>query len=384
MPFGADFLCRDWPLLLECCSIPCDHEKIKSLASEIIDNESLVCTAEAHGVIGHVATALAEVSDPLNSSSLLDLIRERHRVHVLSTLGLTAELLRMLELFRQSAIEAVVIKGPVLSLRAYGHSAARQFADIDCLVRDADIQHAAAIFTSAGYQSRISAAAIHAGKIPGEYRFRRDGTNIIFELHTERTLRYFPSPLPIEQFLQSKAGLPLDGYSVPALSPEHEFVLISVHGATHFWERLMWIADIAAFVHNHPRMDWNRVLDCAADVRAQRMLRLALLLAERLLRMPVPAALQKYVTHDSMCERLAREVESWLPYAGYAPPSLAQRAKFRFRMPGRLLAGATYLARLSFSPTEDDWTSGSRVRGSTIAEILRRPLRLARKYRSKP
>src|SRR5947207_2900816 len=82
LPFGADFLCRDWPLLLECCSVPCDHEKIKSLASEINDNESLICAAEAHGVIGHVATALAEVSDPLNSSSLLDLIRERDRKSV--------------------------------------------------------------------------------------------------------------------------------------------------------------------------------------------------------------------------------------------------------------------------------------------------------------
>ena len=40
----------------------------------------------------------------------------------------------------------------------------------------------------------------------------------------------------------------MDGRDVPALSLEDELVLICVHGAKHFWERLMWTADIAAMV----------------------------------------------------------------------------------------------------------------------------------------
>ena len=250
---------RDWPLLLASCSIPRDPAKIKSLAIEIPDSESLLRLAEAHSVVGHLAVAVAGVPDELSCPPLLDSLRARHRAHLLSTLTLTAELFRILELFRQSAVELLVLKGPVLALRAYGDPGARQYTDIDMLVRDADIQRAAEIFVAAGYQSRVSVAAIQAGKIPGEYRFRREGAGSIFELHTGRTLRYFPLSLPVEEYFQNKILLPLDGHSVPALSPEHEFVLISIHGATHFWERLMWIADIAAFVHNRTEVDWNSV-----------------------------------------------------------------------------------------------------------------------------
>ena len=375
---------RDWPLLLASCSIPRDPAKIKSLAIEIPDSESLLRLAEAHSVVGHLAVAVAGVPDELSCPPLLDSLRARHRAHLLSTLTLTAELFRILELFRQSAVEFLVVKGPVLALRAYGDPGARQYADIDMLVRDGDIQRAAEIFIAAGYQSRVSVAAIQAGKIPGEYRFRRGGAGNIFELHTGRTLRYFPLSLPVEEYFQNKILLPLDGHSVPALSPEHEFVLISIHGATHFWERLMWIADIAAFVHNRTEVDWNRVRGCAMEVGAERMVRLALVLAERLLGVPVPAVLHADVARDPACARLARATETWLPFAGYASPPLMERAKFRFHMPGGFLDGVRYLARLSFSPTEDDWAGEGQLPHSRAGEVLRRSLRLARKYRRTP
>lgn len=384
LPFSADSLRHDWPLLLACCSIPRTPAEIKSQVSEIRDSESLLGLAEAHGVLGHLAAALAGVADELSCSQLLDSLRRRHRADLLSTLTLTAELFRMLDLFRQSGVEFVVVKGPVLAFRAYVDPSARHYVDIDMLVRNGDIQRAAEIFVAAGYQSRVSVEAIQAGKIPGEYRFWRAGTKIMFELHTERTLRYFPLLLPVEEYFQKKTVLPLDGHSVPALSPEHEFVLISIHGATHFWERLMWIADLAAFVHNRTDVDWNRVRSCARDVGAERMLRLAVLLAERLLRVPIPAALHADVERDRMCTRLAHKIETWLPLAGYAPPALVERAKFRFHMPGGSLDGFRYLARLSFSPTEDDWSDGSQSRYSRAGEVLRRSLRLARRYRRTP
>jgi len=384
LPFGAEFLRHDWPLLLACCSIPRDPAKIESLAREIRLSESLLGLAGAHGVVGHLALALAGVPDELSCSPLLQSLTARHRAHLLSTLTLTAELFRILELFRQSAVEFLVVKGPVLALRAYGDPGARQYADIDMLVRDADIPRAAEIFVATGYQSRVSVAAIQAGKIPGEYRFRREGSGTIFELHTERTLRYFPSSLPVEKYFQEKTVLPLDGYSVPALSAEHEFVLISIHGATHFWERLMWIADIAAFVHNRTEVDWNRVRGYAMEVGAERMVRLAVVLAERLLRVPVPAVLHADVARDLRCARLACAIESWLPFAGYAPPPLMERVKFRFHMPGGFLQGVSYLARLSFSPTEDDWSDEGTSPHSRAGEVFRRSLRLARKYRRTP
>jgi Uncharacterised nucleotidyltransferase len=350
----------------------------------IPDADSFICLAQAHGVLGHFTAGLAGIPGLQIPSPFLDSLHVHQRAHLLSNLSMTAELFRVLELFRQSQIECVVVKGPVLSLRAYGQPALRQYADLDLLLRQKDIPCAAEILVAAGYDSRISAEAIRSGKIPGEYRFRRQDSKIILELHTERTLRYFPLPLPIEKYFHSKTAVFLDGRLVPALSAENEFILISVHGATHFWERLMWICDVAAMVHNHPELDWNYIKQSAAEVGAERMVRVALLLAERSLGVAIPKEMINHVQRDSACPRLVREIETWLPYAGFAAPSIVPRALFRFAIRGNAIAGLGYLARLSLSTTEEDWSPKNATPRLPWAEILRRPFRLAKKYRRGP
>jgi hypothetical protein len=366
--------------VLGCCSLPRNPAKISALVDALSDADSFICLAQAHGVLGHFTAMLAGLPGLEVPSPFLDSLRAHQRAHALSNLSMTAELFRILELFRQSQIECVVAKGPVLSQRAYGEPALRQYADLDLLLRQKDIPRAAEILVAAGRDSRIPHEAIRSGKIPGEYRFRGQNSKIILELHTERTLRYFPLPLPIEKYFHSKTSMSLDGRPVPALSAENEFILISVHGATHFWERLMWISDIAAMVHNHPELDWNYIRQSAAEVGAERMVRVALLLSERLLGVRVPEAMKSDVASDSSCSRLVDKIEKWLPYAGSAAPSIGARAWFRFRIRGNVFSGVAYLARLSFSTTEDDWAPEAGA-ASPFAEGLRRPLRLARKYR---
>ena len=383
-PFGNDFLRREWPLLLHFCSLPRDPAKISGLVDVVRDADSFICLAKAHGVLGHFTAALAGISGFQIPSSFLDSLRVHQRAHLLSNLAMTAELFRVLELFRQSEIECVVVKGPVLSLRAYGEPAVRQYADLDLLLRQKDIPRAAEILVAADYNSRISPEVIRSGKIPGEYRFGAQDTEIILELHTERTLRYFPLPLPIEEYFQSKTSLSLDGRPVPALSAEHEFVLISVHSATHFWERLMWICDVAAMVHNRPELDWNLIRRSATEAGAERMVRVALLLAERSLGVPIPKDMKNEVQRDSACLRLVRQIATWLPYAGFAAPSILPRMFFRFAIRGNAIAGLGYLGRLSLSTTEEDWSSERTAPRLRWAEILRRPFRLAKKYRRGP
>ena len=371
-------------MLIEACSLPREPGKISRLVAEVRDFDSLFLLAQEHGVIAHLATALGEISDRPTASAFLDSLRVRHRIQLLFTLTMTAELFRILELFRQAQVETVLVKGPVLSLRAYGDPAARQYVDLDLIVRHKDISKTAEVLLAAGYQSRVSAEAIRAEKIPGEYLFRRPGTQVIFELHTERTFRYFPRPLPVEKYFSNKIAVQLDGQPVPALSAEDEFVLISIHGAKHFWERLMWISDIAAMTYNCPDLDWQRIQQSASDVGAERMVRVALLLAERLLRVPIPEAMKREVAADAACANIVANITAWLPFAGSAAPPLVRRALFRFQMRGNVFAGAGYLARLSFSTTEDDWSADATAPQSRFLEMVRRPFRLAKKYRRDP
>ena len=50
---------------------------------------------------------------------------ERHLAQVFSTMRMTAELVRVLELFASEDIPALVVKGPVLAMQAYGDPSAR-------------------------------------------------------------------------------------------------------------------------------------------------------------------------------------------------------------------------------------------------------------------
>ncbi len=380
----ASILGRDWPVLLECCSIGSDSAGTLLTSRDGFDVGTLITLAQAHGVVGQLAANLLREDRSSLPPSFREAVKGARRAQVVSTLPLVAELFRVLDILEAAKIGVVLVKGPVLAARAFGDSSARRYGDIDFLLRNADVAQASRVLSASGFQTPIPGDAIQARKNPGQYMFRRSDDSPLIELHTERTLRYFPRPLPIEAFFRRNTSVLVDNRAVPALSAEDEFVLVSVHGAKHFWERLMWIADVAAMVHNCPEIDWKRVRQSAADVGAERMVKVALLLANRVLRAEIPAEMKREVAADSACAAIVRKIESWLPYGGSEPPALLQRALFRFQMRGELFAGARYLARLSFSTTEEDWSCDTGGAGTSLRESLRRPFRLAKKYRREP
>jgi hypothetical protein len=305
---------------------------------------------------------------------------DRQREQVFYTLKLSAELFRILDQFASEKIAALVVKGPVLAMQAYGDPAMRSYGDLDLLVRRHDIRRATELMLSAGYQAAVSVAAIDSGKIPGQYFFSKPEAKLLVELHNDLTLRYFPRRLPLEKFFDRQIRVRLDAHDAPALCVEDELVLICIHGAKHFWERLIWIADVAALVIRQTNIDWRQVAESAKEVGAERMLHIGLRLAKNLLRMPLPAETIATVQADKQSSHLAEQILHWLPAAGYPPPGLFERALFRLRMRGRFLSASAYLLRLSLSPTEEDWQPGAGENRHGFLAALRRPFRLARKY----
>jgi hypothetical protein len=370
---------NEWLALLECASPAHDPQQVARLLRSA-DGARLLALSEEHGVDSHLAACLRELEGDLVAPGIRQALADRQRAQILFTLRLTAELFRLLESFTSEGISTLVVKGPVLAVQAYGDPAMRTYGDLDLLVRQRDIRRATELMISAGYAPAVPLSAIDAGKIPGQYLFSKAESKLIVELHNDRTLRYFPRPLPIEEFFTRQIRVHFDAHDAPALSVEDQLVLICIHGTKHFWERLMWIADVAALVSRQTGIDWRRVAEVAKTVGAERMLHAGLCLASDLLKLQLPGNVQAAVQADTVAARLAQQCRNWLPAAGNAPLSLLERAAFRLRMRGGLIAAPAYLLRLTFSPTEEDWKDGGKGIAHKFRDVVGRPFRLARKY----
>jgi hypothetical protein len=368
-----------WLLLLECASPAPDAGKLAELV-RYVDWRGLLPLAQEHGVLGQLATRLGELDETSAPREIKQPLLERYRVQLLVSLKMSAELFRLMDLLAAAGIELLVVKGPVLAAQAYADPGMRSYSDIDLLVRQRDIHGATEVMLAGGYEPRVPMAALAAGKIPGQYFFRHTESKLIVEMHNENTLRYFPLRLPLEKVFSRQVRVRVYGREVPALSVEDCLVLICIHGAKHFWERLIWIADVAGLVSRQQGIDWEQASEAAREVGAGHMLNAGLLLAADLLKMPLPARIAAKVRRDAAASQIAKQVTGWLPAAGAAAPPLVQRVLFRMRMRGGLFSAYAYLLRLSLSPTEDDWGEGAEGKGHWLFDAMRRPLRLARKH----
>jgi len=118
-PFGNEFLKVEWPLLLECCAPTAKVERLRALLAKGPNWSTLLPLAEEHGVISQLHTRLRAQDSVAIPEEIEKSLRERHRAQLVFTLSMTAELFRLLEKLRAAGVESIVVKGPVLSVRAY-------------------------------------------------------------------------------------------------------------------------------------------------------------------------------------------------------------------------------------------------------------------------
>jgi hypothetical protein len=369
----------EWAALEECAKPQLDKRSRGEFVRKPIDWPNLWVLADDHGMLPLLAARLQEVDESTAPPEFREKIREWQRSQMVFSLSLNAELFRLLDRFSSAGLEVLLTKGPALAARCYGDPGSRQYTDLDLIVRDKDILRVTEMMIALGYDSKVPLRAIEAKKLPGEYVFSQRDTGLIVEFHTERTFRYHPRRLPVERLFERRACVRFDGHDVPALSVEDELILICIHGAKHFWTRLMWIADVAALV-SRQGVNWDLALAAAREVSAERMLRLGLRLSFDVLGVELPRQIAADAHADPAASRIAAQIVSRLPLGEAASFGLFGRAMFRFKMRGGYLQGAAYLLRLSLSPTEEDWVSGSEERRSWLLDAIGRPLRLARKY----
>jgi hypothetical protein len=289
---------------------------------------------------------------------------------------------RLANIFRAEGMFAVPYKGPLLATQAYGNLAMRQFADLDFAIRQIDVPRAAALLEANGYKAGFGITAPEEGVYPthSEYQFVRAAGNVIVEMQTEITLRYFPRKLDFDEMQKRLTTVSIAGEEMLSFSPEDTLILLSVHGAKHFWERLMWIADISELSQAQPAIRWDEAFARAKDMGVSRAVNLALYLAHQMLEVPLPDYVLAKVLSDLIAKKLGDGICSEFSMDAHAP--LPVFARFRFRVASRdsLWAGLRFALRIATSPTEPDRADMPLPDGISGMRRWLRPALLMKRY----
>jgi len=141
-------------LLLACARVCSDSDRrdlIHSCLGEQIDWEYLLQAAGRHMMNSLLYWHLNATCRDAVPQAIMERLHDHFLKSAKSNLLLTAELLRILELFENNVIPAIPFKGPVLALTLYEDPALREFGDLDILVQKDNVFRALKLLPALGY-----------------------------------------------------------------------------------------------------------------------------------------------------------------------------------------------------------------------------------------
>jgi hypothetical protein len=231
-----------------------------------------------------------------------------------------------------------VLKGAPLAMLAFGDLGLRHNRDNDLLVSPEDVEKAALQIEAAGYLRTEPGADWRPDELENWKRHRKHfeyfnaARNTRLELHwrlvdnshlarTSRALRGLVR-VPVSS-----------GIELPALPVEELLPYLFLHGATHGWFRLKWLADVATLLDEMPSADRKALVEQAQRDGLERPTLQALELCRavfgmRIAEAPRPGLVTRWLARSALKSLTGEEP------AGSIPASLRIVVQRYFLRPG--------------------------------------------------
>lgn len=272
-----------------------NRARIRTLLQRPFNWELLIELAFMHRVLPLVFRSLSLHAAPLIPPTILAELRHHCQVNINHNLRMTAELLRLLNLFEAHQIRSIPYKGPLLATTLYGDLALRQFSDLDLLIETKDVSRAKDLLLSNGYRFVSQWTEVPAAAHPRavlryhwEYAFVLDD-DVHVELHCLINAEYRPFGFDFEMLWGRREQISIADTTVSSLCPEDLFLMLHAHGTKHFWARLQWLCDISELLRTYPHLDWNWISRQPQTINDQPMFFAPLRVARELLDVSIPA-----------------------------------------------------------------------------------------------
>jgi hypothetical protein len=299
----------EFALACACCRWPPSEEKnaaVVAAADGPIDWDRLVRIAARQRIEGlvHEGLTSAGVTPPRSAGATL---RETAAAIARRNLAFAAESVRLQRLLAAAAIPSLVLKGSTVAVLAYHTLALKHAWDIDILVAPGAARRASDALVSAGYEHKegaMTAARFDAYvALARDCAFRHRTSGAVVELHWR--LVESPSLLPgLDVASPAQEVTVAPGMALRTLAPDELFAYLCVHGASHGWSRLKWLADTAALLSHETPEGLERLYHRSQSLGAGRCPGQTLLLCARLLATRLPEPLAAELNADAKVRRL--------------------------------------------------------------------------------
>jgi len=356
--------------------------EIRSLASAALDWDYVTATAYAHGLLPLLHKHVASAASDLVPAHVLSQLKRESLANSQSVLHLAGKQLRVYKLFKQNNIAVALFKGPLLAHMAYGEISLRQAGDIDLLIARRDFAPARTLLESLGYEMtpNLTAAQL-ASHLSNhcEIQFMRDDWLTVVDLHWDLAPRSFVFGVKADELMSRLQSVSLAGTPVETFGAEDLMLYQAMHGAKHLWRRLEWISCLAESLHATSELDWNVVVERAAQAHATRILALGLRLVELFSDVSVPTGVLTSIDPDNTMQRMATQLRGQL-FTTCGAAESTETNLYNLRIMDRKRDVIVSALRSIFVPTLPDWQSLALPASLHSLYYAYRPLRLSRVY----
>ncbi len=291
---------REFALAAACCAWPQSgrrNEVIRAAAEGGIDWDRFLRIVKRQHVAGLVRDGLtcARIVVPENVADEIGTIAS---VNARQNLKFGTEAVRIQRLFDDAGVPLVFVKGVTLAQLAYGTLALKYSWDMDLLVPPDAVPQALHLFESIGYRPFPPLPPLTDLRyrrwieFAREYVLFHETNNVRIELHWKL--------VDNSHFLSGVSSMSAtrlievsSGANIRTLDGDDLLNYLCVHGASHGWSRLKWLADVAALLSGDTASELERRLEAAKKSNAEICMAQAVLLCDRLFGMPNLAALSQ-------------------------------------------------------------------------------------------
>ncbi|MBL4852204.1 MAG: nucleotidyltransferase family protein [Gammaproteobacteria bacterium] len=281
-------------------------DELNALLEQKVDWQQVARLIRSHRVSALCLQTLRKIHHEAVPAELLQTLQDDCSESTRNALVLMSALQRLVQLIHSTGIAVICFKGVVAAQLIYGQLSMRNFSDIDLFVRQSDHQRTEHLLVENGF--RIT----HRYDNAFQSGLRDEQRRVNVDLHWGIP----PSELNLAFHLlwDDISSINIGNHAIPTFSLPDTIILTAVNAVKEYWDaRLYRFCDLAELIQGHPHLDWNGLFRRAKQLGCQRMLYVALLIAEKLLGAPLPhdvaTTLSKHQDLTPLIDEIMAQIE---------------------------------------------------------------------------